>query len=462
MSTNMQEQQNAREQTTRFPLIRIILLVAALGAGWYFCSRFELWRPRKTVAVGREEAGNILEECGRFFTYIVKPGDTFQAICAGFGIPVSDAVTLYRSASMLGLSSIFPGDSLILSLGRDNTVRTLSLLSRLQCWYHVHRDSMALTAEKEPLSTERHLCVVKGTLTTCLSDDMERMGVGDAVAAKLADIFAWDINFFVDPRAGDRFQVIFEKLYREGRFVDYGDICAATYENNGTLHHAYAFRGEDGRIEYYNNEGKTLRKQFLKAPLKYERISSGYTMHRKHPILGIVRPHLGIDYAAPRGTPVYAAADGVVAFCGKKGGYGNYIRLSHGNGYETSYGHLHAISRGIRQGARVRQGDLIGSVGATGLATGPHLDYRMRQGQRFVNPLTLKLPSNKCVPACQMAHFESAKAGYVELLAAHGEREGCTVADIQTIPPSNAGMRRISVCAVHDSDRAYDNAHCSR
>jgi murein DD-endopeptidase MepM/ murein hydrolase activator NlpD len=408
---------------------------------------FLLRRNDANVSVNSIPDISTPEKLGRFVTYIVKPGDTFQGILSSFGIPAVSAFESYTALASIGLSRIFPGDSLVLTIGQDSAIIDFSLLTRLQCWYHINKDNNFLTAEKQPLTTEKQICVVKGVLSTCLSEDLNALGVGDAVVSRLAYIFAWDINFFVDPRKGDRFEVVFEKLYREGRFVTYGEILAAIYENNGFVHSAYAFKDTDGAIVYYNEKGSSLQKEFLKAPLKYRRISSGYSLHRKHPILGIVRPHLGIDYSAPSGTPVYAAANGVITFSGVNGGYGKYVTIRHGNAFETNYGHLHQIGKGISPGVKVAQGQLIGTVGATGLATGPHLDYRMKKAGKYINPVTLRLPSRANLPQKEMPLLNSIVLSNLELLknCTHGDKH--SVVKKETSAPADSGMRYIKVSA---------------
>jgi murein DD-endopeptidase MepM/ murein hydrolase activator NlpD len=198
-----------------------------------------------------------------------------------------------------------------------------------------------------------------------------------------------------------------EALYTEGEFTSYGNILAAEFTNNGQLHTAFRFKadGQKGRANYYNEKGQALRKTLLKAPLNYRRISSTFTKRRFHPILRTYRPHLGVDYAAARGTPVSSVGDGVVEFAGRKGANGKLIIIKHAAGYKTYYGHLHKIARGIRKGKRVTQGQFIGTVGSTGRSTGPHLDYRVKRHNKSLNPLRLKLPRNTAVKKEKMEEF---------------------------------------------------------
>ncbi len=359
--------------------------------------------------------------------HVVKRGDTFSGILTSHGINPLEIRDYYHSLISVGFSLLYPGDSIIIRRAADGGLKRFSLLSRIRCWYEAGAEGDRIRAEKRPVTTAVQIRLARGTLHTSLAEAMWDIDVRDAVASKLADIFAWDINFFIDPREGDRFEVIFEEKYANGRFVGYGDILAARYVNRGNTHYALGLPDAGGRMAYFDREGNSVQKQFLKAPLRYSRISSGYSYRRRHPILGIVRPHLGIDYAAPRGTPVYASADGTVSFAGTKGGYGRMVKLRHGAAYETLYGHLRSIANGVRPGARVRQGQLIGRVGSTGLSTGPHLDYRMKVGSRFVNPLTIKAPSKEGVAPEDRARFEAMRLQCLALwdLRFPGSEEGC-------------------------------------
>ncbi len=369
-------------------------------------------------------------------SYIVKRGDTFAGILSELGAVECAAHTYYRYLVDVGLRALFPGDSIVVELCDSGRVRGVSLLSRLRCWYRLSDEDGRVRAGCYPLETSRYVCVAKGVLTRSLSEDMYDAGEGDALVAKLTEIFAWDINFFTDPRVGDRFEVVFEKRYSGGHFSGYGEVLAARYHNQQQVYAAYGLRDDQDQMCYYNDSGLAVQKQFLKAPLRYTRISSGYSLRRRHPILGTYRPHRGVDYAAPRGTPVYASADGVVIFAGRQGGYGNLVKMRHGASYVTYYGHLHAINSGVRKGARLRQGDMIGTVGSTGLSTGPHLDYRMRIDSRFVNPLTVEMPSGEAVSEEQRPRFAYHRNLYAMMLDGRFDGEvGSWVLEVETTTP---------------------------
>ena len=209
------------------------------------------------------------------------------------------------------------------------------------------------------------------------------------LAIKMAEVLAGEIDFNTEVQRGDRFDVLFEEAYREGEFSSYGDVVAVQFVNEGRQVRAFRFVVPgDPEPQYFDDTGRSLKRQFLRSPFNFEpRVTSRFSHRRLHPVLGVHRPHLGVDYGAPTGTPVIAVATGTVVSAGRSGGSGNMVRLRHTNGYETYYLHLSAFAPGIRQGARVMQGQTIGRVGATGLATGPHLDYRMRKNGSFVNPL---------------------------------------------------------------------------
>jgi len=246
---------------------------------------------------------------------------------------------------------------------------------------------------------------VSGVVQRSLFDAVERAGESARLVLALVDIFSSDFDFTADTRAGDRFRLLVEKRYAGDTFVDYGRILVAQYASGGKTLTGVGFDRGVPRFAHYDLAGQSLRKSFLKSPLEFTRITSGFTYARPHPILGGVRPHLAIDYGAPVGTPVRAVADGVVVHAGWNGGNGIQVHLRHRSGYETQYNHLSRIPSDVRAGARVHQKQIIGNVGATGLATGPHLDYRIVHNGTFVNPLSEKFIPGEPIPAGARADF---------------------------------------------------------
>jgi murein DD-endopeptidase MepM/ murein hydrolase activator NlpD len=300
-------------------------------------------------------------------------------------------------------------------LGNDGTFRRFE--------YHIDEDAFLRVsgpgeacadycAELVPYSKMRHETALRGAIDAAHSSLVAAInGGGENVllAIQMAEIFSGEIDFNNDLRRGDRFDVLFEKVYREEQFSSYGEVLAAEFVNDGREIRAFRFHvpGES-EAQYFDAEGRSLKRLFLRSPFRFEpRITSRFSYRRLHPVLGGRRPHLGVDYGAPTGTPVIAVANGSVVSAGRSGGSGNMVRLRHTNGYETYYLHLSAFAPGIRRGARVTQGQVIGRVGATGLATGPHLDYRIRKKGTFVNPLLehRNLPPGDPVPEEHLPAF---------------------------------------------------------
>jgi murein DD-endopeptidase MepM/ murein hydrolase activator NlpD len=209
---------------------------------------------------------------------------------------------------------------------------------------------------------------------------------------ELANIFGWDIDFALDIRKGDRFTVLYEEMYVDGEDIGNGTILAAEFVNQGKRYHAVRYTDAGGKTDYYSLDGKSMRKAFLRTPVEFSRISSGFSLGRKHPILNKIRAHKGVDYAAATGTPIKVTGDGKIIFRGKKGGYGNTIIVQHGSKYSTLYAHMSKYRSGLTTGSRVKQGQIIGYIGSSGLATGPHLHYEFRVNDVHRDPLRVKLP----------------------------------------------------------------------
>jgi murein DD-endopeptidase MepM/ murein hydrolase activator NlpD len=394
--------------------------------------------PPKEPSVTRMPGAVVPEDrpssrpCSESTSHIVQKGETFASILKALMITPDYSDRIFRALCRAGLVKLYPGDSLVFAYDTGCSLVKLSLLSRLQYWYHAACADSPIIAEQQPLSVTLSCELMNGTLETSLLDAMQQYGLGPYLACRLSDIFAWDINFFLDPRKGDKFQILFSRKYAAGRCIGYGDILAARYiSTTGRDYYAIGFRSADSTMLYYDLTGKSVQKQFLKAPLRYLRISSGFTNQRLHPILGIVIPHLGIDYAAPAGTPVYAAADGTVRKTGYDKNNGNHVEIAHGGSYSTCYAHLATISGSIRSGKQVMQGQMIGTVGSTGLATGPHLDYRMKRHSIAVNPLTVNLPSKRGIGRQETEDFNRVKESSLALFNfSFPQGQGHTILDI--------------------------------
>ena len=283
-----------------------------------------------------------------------------------------------------------PGDQFEITHDRGDLVSMYSNLS-LTSALKIERAESGFKAEIVERPIEKRKRIAYGSIETSLFESAANAGLSDRVIMNIAGIFAWDVDFVLDIRTGDDYYVQYEEIWRDGEYVMDGEVIAAEFNNNGQTHRAIRFIDDSGRSDYYTPDGHSVRKAFIRAPVDFTRISSNFNPRRRHPILNTIRAHRGVDYAAPRGTPIKAAGDGKVIFRGVKGGYGNTIILQHGGNITTLYAHMSRFA-GARVGSRVRQGQTIGYVGASGLATANHLHYEYRLNGVHRNPRTVKLP----------------------------------------------------------------------
>jgi len=263
-----------------------------------------------------------------------------------------------------------------------------------------------MPGERSAHEPPRHLTSTHGVVNTSLMQAGQTAGLSEELILQLANIFAWDIDFAGNLHQGDQFTVVYEES-RGNNHTSNSQIVAAEFINQGRILTAIRYKDDEGQVNYYSPEGKPMRKAFLSTPVDFVRISSGFDTQRKHPILNKIRAHKGVDYAASEGTPVKSAGDGEVVFCGSKGGYGQALIIKHGERYETLYAHLSEFKTGIQSGDRVKQGEVIGYVGQTGLATGPHLHYEFRVDGMHRNPETLDLAQASPLHASVLADFKS-------------------------------------------------------
>ena len=348
---------------------------------------------------------------------VVQRGETMFDIFQKNGLDLSQLYGVKKAAAdVFRLKRIVPGRPYKITLDADNNVVSLTYQIDDRATLDITREEPGFEAEKVIVDYEVREARLGGIIENNLASAMGEDGRSAALALDLSDIFSWDIDFTTDIRRGDVYRVVVQELWLNGEFKRYGDVLSAEFENDGTLYRAYRFE-VDGRTGYFDDDGNSLRRAFLKAPLSYRRISSGFSRSRLHPVLKIRRPHLGVDYVAPRGTPVSAIGDGTVKFAGWKGANGRLVVLRHPMGYTTYYGHLSRISKGIRPGGRVAQGDVIGSVGSSGRATGAHLHFQMNRHGRTVNPLSVKLPRGTGIPKARMEDFRNYRTGMQEALA---------------------------------------------
>jgi murein DD-endopeptidase MepM/ murein hydrolase activator NlpD len=320
-------------------------------------------------------------------------GESLYASLVSLGV---DRPQVHRVLAALGeevnLRSCKPGDSYSAELDSAGSVRSLAYRKGRREIYLVERDSSGYCVAREEVSVSGVSRRIEGELATSLWEAFLDLGESPQVALKLADVFAWEIDFVTEPRVGDTFVIIFDELYCGGERIGVGDVFGALYVNQGEEHLAFGFPDEDGRMQHYDYDGNSVQRVFLKSPLNYRRISSHFSNRRFHPILKIYRPHHGVDYAAPTGTPVVSIGDGRVVKAAWNGGFGKYVEIRHNTIYTSCYGHLSGYGKGVRRGAGVSQGQVIGYVGSTGLSTGPHLDFRIKKYKSYVNPLTIDYP----------------------------------------------------------------------
>jgi murein DD-endopeptidase MepM/ murein hydrolase activator NlpD len=337
----------------------------------------------------------------------VRPNDTLDGIFRRLKLSVEDLAVVRNLPNIRQrLDFLHPGDVIKLNLlngslssleRRVNDRQTLTVARSPQGEFAAHIVENALDIRQAPLHAE---------ISSSLFRSVNEAGAGDAVAAQLVDVFRYDIDFAQELQPGDTFTVVLEKVYRDGKFLHDGDILAAEFVNSGKTYRAVRYTTPDGHSDYYTPDGKSLRKAFLRAPVEFSRISSGFGL-RWHPILNHMRAHKGIDYAAPAGTPIHAAGDGRVTFRGTQNGYGNVIVLAHSGDVQTLYGHMSRFGAGMAVGRHVHQGELIGYVGQSGLATGPHLHYEYRVHGEHRNPAGIKSIPTEPIEAGQRAAFDA-------------------------------------------------------
>lgn len=352
----------------------------------------------------------------------IKRGDTLAAIFKSHGL--SPAVLhgiVNSSAEAKTLASIRPGQLLRLRLSADSDLEALELeRSRVET-LRIRIDDDTYSAERVHKDVDVRIATAAGLIESSLFIDGQRAGLSDNIIMELANIFGWEIDFALEIRAGDQFRVVYEQHYLDGEKLRDGPILAAEFVNGGETFRAIRYENRDGEVAYYDDEGRSKRRAFLRTPIKFGRISSGFNPKRWHPVLKKWRSHKGVDYAAPTGTPILASGDGRVIFRGTKGGYGNTVILQHAGKYTTLYAHMSKFARRVQNGSRVKQGQVIGYVGTTGLSTGPHLHYEFRVDGVHKDPLRVKLPKSLALPETEIPHFRTAAAPLLAQLEEIGQ-----------------------------------------
>ncbi|HUC71238.1 MAG TPA: peptidoglycan DD-metalloendopeptidase family protein, partial [Stellaceae bacterium] len=341
----------------------------------------------------------------------VGRNDTLDAIFRRMALDIADLAAIRQMPGIrASLDYLKPGDAIELKHtgGRiEELTRKVSEIQTLK----IVRQAAGFTAQLIADPVQTRIRTASATIDSSLFQAAEAAGISDGIALKLAAVFAWDIDFVLDIREGDRFTAVYEQIYQDGKYLRDGEVLAAEFVNSGKVYQAVRFAAEaSGGAGYYTPSGLPMRKAFLRAPVEFTRVSSVFNPHRLHPILNRIRGHMGTDYAAPTGTPVHAAGDGRVSFAGPRGGYGNAIVLAHGSSVSTLYGHMSRFAKHLRVGTSINQGDVIGYVGMTGLATGPHLHYEYIVNGAHKNPQTVHLQGAEPLRAETLQRFRDQTA----------------------------------------------------
>lgn len=340
-------------------------------------------------------------------TVEIESGQTLSTLFESQGLPPEQWMNIVAlSNDARQLKRIKAGDRLELRRSGDQLLELRYALDDLRT-LHIQRSEDGFEASTTTAELERSTRTITGVIDSSLFTAGQKAGLPVRMVMELAELFRYDIDFALDLRDGDRFTVVFEEWFKDGQKLRDGDMLAAEFVNQGKVHRAVRFKDAEGRSAFYTPDGQSLRKAFFRTPLDVVRISSHFNLKRRHPILNTIRAHKGTDYAASSGTPIKATGDGRVAFMGVKGGYGRVIILQHGSRYETLYAHLSRYRAGLKTGSPVKQGQIIGYVGSSGLATAPHLHYEFRVNGIHKNPVSIVMPRANPIPRGQMAAFQS-------------------------------------------------------
>jgi murein DD-endopeptidase MepM/ murein hydrolase activator NlpD len=369
---------------------------------------------------GKPKSDDPTAEEARVVEGTMQDNDTVEHRWKGDGLSpktVNDVSTAL--GKVFDLRTVRAGHAYTLRFDSEDHLRAVDYRVSPALGYRLAREGDAWKATKDEKPLEVRSAEIGGVIGSSLWDAIRRTGESTSLVGWFVDTFAWDLNFYTDSNAGDRFKIIVEKKFLGGRFYKYGRVLAAEYKGRTGTFRAFWFQPTDGTAgSYFTEHGESIVKSLLKTPLKYVRISSNFDRHRFHPILHTERAHLGVDYAAPIGTPVWATAQGRVSYVGPRGGAGNAVIIEHANGMASTYMHLSKFARGLAVGQQVRQKQVIGYVGMTGLATGPHLHFSVRMNGAFVDPLKLKPAREAPIAPKYRQEFADVIAPRLQALAA--------------------------------------------
>lgn len=380
---------------------------------------YSLPLPSPTIPIQQEIAETASEiDDGLWESVTIKSGDTLASIFAKKGISSTTTHKIARlNEQTKRLRYIKPGQEIRLMLDDERQLRKMKYIPDITSTLLIQRsEDQSFNSQIINYQLDAYPVYREGTIESSLFEAAANADIPEDVIMDLVAIFGWDVDFSLDIRKGDRFGIVYEELYKDDVKIRNGRILSAEFINDGKTYRAVYYTDPKGDSDYFTPDGKSMRKAFLRSPVEFSRISSRFSNKRWHPVLSKWRSHKGVDYAARRGTPVRASGDGKVISAGTKGGYGRLIVIRHGGRYTTAYGHLHRYARGVRSGKNVKQGQIIGYVGSSGLATGPHLHYEFRVNGVHRNPLTVKLPEAQPVNAAYLSHFKENTQVYLSML----------------------------------------------
>lgn len=338
----------------------------------------------------------------------VGRGETLSSLLQKLGVNAEERQEFLAAARQSNaIGQLVPGRSILARVTSSGNLLLMRYLVSDTTLVSVNRVNESFEVTEQAIQPDIRQVMRSGTIQSSLFGATDAADIPDKIASEMADAFSGDIDFHKDLRRGDHFSVVYEAFYFDGRLIKTGKLLAAEFTNQGQSYQAIHFQDPQGREGFYNASGQSMKRAFLKSPMPFDRISSGFSASRLHPVLNRWRSHKGVDYAAPTGTPVRAVADSVVSFAGRQGGYGNLVLLDHQGPYSTAYAHLSRFGKNIKRGSKVSQGQVIGYVGATGVATGPHLHYEFRVNGQQRNPLAMNLPTAYPLEGRYKAQFAS-------------------------------------------------------
>lgn len=399
---------------THIAAISLIIFIVIFAVGKN--SSIQQKREVQTLVINSEALDTYIEEVDTWQQTELKPGDNLSRVFTRYSLSAADALAIAASAPKRVLN-LQPGQVIKWQSSDSNNV-TRMRIETSPLMAHVFERGIEGDYEYklDEKVADRRPKFAQATIKSSLFLDGAKQDIPQSTLIELAGLFGWDIDFALDIRPGDQFSLIYEELFLEGERIGFGNILIANFINRGRELTAIRYEDDNGEAQYYDPSGHSMRKEFLRNPIDFARISSRFNLKRKHPVLNKFRAHRGTDYAAPTGTPIKSTGDGKVIFAGRKGGFGNCVIIQHGSRYQTLYAHLSKFNRNARKGRRIKQGQVIGYVGSTGLATGPHLHFEFRVDGVHRDSLRVKLPKSRSISKNQKASYQATAERMIEWL----------------------------------------------